>query len=124
MGALIDVIRKGWARLFLLQFRFLSKKRVIPLNTDFGFNRGTPIGRYFIDEFIARYEEKVQGSCLEFGDDRYGSAFPHVTRYEIFSVKPGPKVTLLGNIHNPSDSLYGAFDWIVCTQFRTSCETS
>ncbi len=43
----------------------------VPLNYDFAYKRGTPIMRYYIDQFLEMNRMYIQGNIMEIGDDRY-----------------------------------------------------
>ena len=46
-----------------------------PLSTDFGFSRGTPIDRYYIEQFLQAHSADIRGDTLEVGDDSYSRRF-------------------------------------------------
>ena len=46
-----------------------------PLCRGFGYSRGTPIDRYYIERFLARQSLAIRGRVLEFGDDTYTRRF-------------------------------------------------
>lgn len=52
-------------------------RRVIPLSTQYGFDRGTPIDRYYVDRFFAAQRHLISGKVLEIQTTdhirRYGS---------------------------------------------------
>src|SRR5215210_7162112 len=50
---------------------FGSLRRVTPLSRYFGFDRGLPIDRYYIENFLARQAEDIHGRVLEIGDNSY-----------------------------------------------------
>lgn len=102
----------GWARIGGLQ-------RVAPVSASFGFDRGRPVDRYYIEGFLARHASDVRGRVLEVGDDSYTRRFggAAVTRADVLHVTPGnPAATIVADLadapHVPSDS----FDCIVLTQ--------
>ncbi len=49
----------------------LRRRRLLPLSNDFGFDRGQPIDRYYIDKFIKRHRQDIRGRVLEVGDRTY-----------------------------------------------------
>src|SRR4029453_14668409 len=40
-------------------------RRTRPLSNDFGYDRGTPVDRYYIERFLARHQSDVKGRVLE-----------------------------------------------------------
>ena len=98
---------------------FGSLRRVTPISRYWGFDRGTPIDRYYIEKFLGQHCRDVRGRVLEIGDDSYTCRFggDRVTQRDILHVTPGnPQATIVGDLatadHIPSD----AFDCIILTQ--------
>ena len=55
--------------------RFGSLRRTSPISSSYGFDRGTPVDRYYIESFLREQAGDLRGRILEVGDDRYASAF-------------------------------------------------
>ena len=94
-------------------------RRLAPISRVFGYDRGRPIDRRFIDSFLASHAQDIRGRVLEIGDNAYTMRFggERVTRSDILHVsEAAPQATLIGDLadgdHLPSD----AFDCIVLTQ--------
>lgn len=90
-----------------------------PVHADFGWGRGTPVDRYYIESFLERRRGDIRGRVLEIGDDaysrRYGGA--QVTRQDILHVHAdNPRATLVGDISVASTLPSASFDCIVFTQ--------
>lgn len=90
-----------------------------PVSRAFGYDRGRPVDRYYIESFLARQAADIRGRVLEIGDDSYTRQFGggRVTRSDVLHVAAGnPKATIVADLtsadHIPSDS----FDCIVLTQ--------
>lgn len=99
--------------------RFGDLRRIEPIDGNFGFGRGRPIDRYYIENFLERHSADVKGRVLEVGDDTYTRRFgkEKVTASDVLHVSEGnPRATLVGDLaiadHLPSD----AFDCIILTQ--------
>lgn len=92
-------------------------KSVKPLSTKLGFDRGTPIDRYYIDKFLRLNSKYIQGSCLEVGDNRYTRKYGRkVTHSDVLDKdKQNKQATIYGDLnHLPiADNTY---DCIVLTQ--------
>ena len=91
----------------------------MPVSRDFGWERGTPIDRYYVEQFLGRYASDVRGRVLEIGDDSYSRRFgaDKVTRQDILHVKPGHAgATLVGDLTALGVLPDDAFDCIVLTQ--------
>ena len=92
---------------------------VEPISRDFGFDRGTPIDRYYIERFLERHASEIVGRVLEVGGDDYTRRFgrQHVTRADVLHVRPGnPRATIVGDLTDPAVLPSNAFDCIVLTQ--------
>jgi len=100
--------------------RFGSLRRLEPLSREFGFDRGQPIDRYYIERFLERHSASVQGRVLEIGTDMYTRKFggDRVVASEVLHVeewKPG--VTVVGDLADASLQLEDAhYDCIILTQ--------
>src|SRR4051794_37443694 len=49
--------------------------RTAPISTVFGFDRGTPIDRYYIETFLSKNADDIRGRVLEIGDNSYTVRF-------------------------------------------------
>ena len=94
-------------------------RRVVPISREFGFDRGVPVDRYFIEQFLARNASVIHGRVLEIGDDAYTRRFGagRVMQRDVLHVHDGnPQATFVGSLvsadHVPSD----AFDCVILTQ--------
>lgn len=99
--------------------RFGDLKRLNPISDCFGFDRGIPIDRYYIEAFLERHASDIFGRVLEIGDNAYTRRFggDRVRMSDVLSLKSGePQATFVGDLatadHLPSD----AYDCIVLTQ--------
>ena len=90
-----------------------------PISRDFGFDRGTPIDRYYIERFLERHATEIAGRVLEIGGDEYTRRFggARVTRADVLHVRDGnPRATIVGDLTDPAVLPENAFDCIVLTQ--------
>lgn len=55
--------------------RHIVPRRLKPLSTKFGYDRGTPIDRYWIEDFLNRNRSYIKGRVLEITDDAYTVRF-------------------------------------------------
>jgi glycosyltransferase involved in cell wall biosynthesis len=92
---------------------------VAPISDDFGFERGTPIDRFYIEQFLHRNAADIAGRVLEVGDDAYCRRFggPRITRQDVLHVSADNKAaTLVGDLSRPGTLPAAAFDCLVLTQ--------
>ena len=95
----------------------VSKMR--PLSTDFGFSRGTPIDRYFIEQFLDAHSSDVRGHVLEVGDDTYSRRFggKRIGRQDVLHLEPNREgVTIAGDLSVTGTLPLNTFDCIILTQ--------
>src|SRR5437870_3400829 len=50
-------------------------RHTTPLSEAWGSDRGTPVDRYYIEQFLDRHREDIRGRMLEVRDSRYTSRF-------------------------------------------------
>jgi SAM-dependent methyltransferase len=90
-----------------------------PLSDSWGYDRGIPIDRYYIEAFLARRASDVQGHVLEIQEDDYSRRFggPSVTAQDILDIDAtNPRATIVGDLTDPNTLPDGRFDCIVLTQ--------
>lgn len=93
--------------------------RTWPINDNWGFERGTPIDRYYIGAFLEKYAENIQGRVLEVADNPYTKLFGgnRVERSEILHPTDGnPRATIIADLADSSQVTDELFDCIICTQ--------
>lgn len=99
--------------------RFGDLRRVEPFSRAFGFNRGLPVDRYYIEAFLDRYSGDIGGRVLEIGDDAYTRRFggEQVTQRDVLHVTEGnPQATFVGDLSDAPHLPSNAFDCILLTQ--------
>jgi SAM-dependent methyltransferase len=66
---------------------FLATRSLEPMSKKFGYDRGKPIDRYFIETFLKRNSQKIHGTCLEITDtnyiDTFGTGVTHADALDI-----------------------------------------
>ncbi|MGI9356957.1 MAG: class I SAM-dependent methyltransferase, partial [Rhizobiaceae bacterium] len=86
---------------------------------EFGYDRGEPIDRFYIDEFFAEYGSDISGRVLEVGERRYTVRFggDRVQQSDILSPVPGDAdATIIADLTNAPDIPDDTFDCVVLTQ--------
>jgi SAM-dependent methyltransferase len=84
----------------------------------FGFDRGTPVDRWYVERFLAAHGDCLRGDALEFGDATYLRRFgASGCRHHVLHARPGnPLATLVGDLETGSGLPDNAFDAIIATQ--------
>jgi glycosyltransferase involved in cell wall biosynthesis len=99
--------------------RFGTLRRLSPLNRRFGFDRGQPVDRYYIESFLAAHAGAVRGHVLEVGDDVYSRRFGanRIVRGDILHVVPGfPGATITADLADAPHIPSATFDCVILTQ--------
>jgi SAM-dependent methyltransferase len=99
--------------------RFGGLRRLSPVSRDWGFDRGQPIDRYYIEQFLAAQSGDVRGRALEIDNNSYTRAFggDRVTRSDVLHISDwNPGVTLVGDLTNLDDVESALFDCVIVTQ--------
>ena len=89
-----------------------------PVSRDWGFERGTPIDRFYIERFLEQSRERIRGAVLEFGDDAYTRRFggARVESSDVLDVAARSGATIVADITQPDAVPAGRFDCVICTQ--------
>ena len=90
-----------------------------PVSLDFGFDRGLPIDRYYIERFLGIHRADVRGRVLEVGDDEYSRRYggDRIGRQDILHVHAGnPRATLVGDLADAAVVTDDTFDCLLLTQ--------
>jgi hypothetical protein len=113
-------LRGWWRRPRALRWEDL--RRIEPVSRCFGFDRGQPVDRYYIERFLEQHATDVRGRVLEVAEDSYTRRFGgnRVTRADILHANDeNPKATLVGDLTQiesfPAEAL-AAFDCLLFTQ--------
>jgi glycosyltransferase involved in cell wall biosynthesis len=99
--------------------RFGSLRRLTPISRDFKFDRGKPIDRFYIEQFLAKHKADIRGNVLEIGDDLYTRQFGNdkVAKVDIVHASEGnPKVTIVADLTNAGQIPDDTFDCILLVQ--------
>ncbi len=99
--------------------RFVSLRRVKPVSSIFGLERGQGIDRYYIEKFLSQNAADIRGCVLEIADDRYTSRFgaERVTQSHVLHLRGGhPGTTIVADLTAENHIPSTAFDCIILTQ--------
>jgi len=93
--------------------------RLVPFSKAFGYDRGGPIDRYYIEKFLQQESESICGRVLEIGDNSYTLLYGDgkVVKSDILHVdEKNPAATFIGDISNAPHIPSNNFDCIIFTQ--------
>lgn len=119
LGVAPDPARRRWRLRRLRHPAWLGTiRRTSPLSDHYGRDRGTPVDRYYIEQFLAAERAAIRGRVLEVLNrdytERFGAA---VERSDVLDIDPGnADATIVADLAAaetvPSDS----FDCFILTQ--------
>ncbi len=92
--------------------------RKSPFSTEFGYDRGGPVDRYYIEAFLQQEAALIKGRVLEIGDNEYTLRYGKgITQSDILHVDASnPHATFVGDLSNAPHLPDNSFDCIVLTQ--------
>jgi glycosyltransferase involved in cell wall biosynthesis len=93
--------------------------RLTPFSSDFGFDRGGAVDRFYIETFLEKNQQYVRGRVLEIGDNAYTLRFggARVLHSDILHIDSQDKrATYIGDITDVPQIPSAAFDCIIFTQ--------
>jgi SAM-dependent methyltransferase len=99
--------------------RWGNLRRLRPFSDRYGFDRGLPVDRFYIETFLERNRRAVRGRVLEVKDAAYTRRFggASVTESDILDIDPdNPDATLVADLCEPGSLPTGAFDCFLLTQ--------
>jgi len=118
-----SLLGRAWSRVSRVRERATLRLGQIakdePLCREFGYGRGKPIDRHYIETFLAVHSDDIRGDVLEAGDNAYSKMFggDGISRQHVIHVRPDhPGATICGDLSEPGVLPSEAFDCIILTQ--------
>lgn len=90
-----------------------------PVSKVFGFDRGTPIDRYYIEKFYNENAEYIKDIVLEIADSNYSNKFggKKVSQFEVLHLTSENKLaTLIGDLTKPETIPHNKVNCFICVQ--------
>ena len=93
-------------------------RRVTPIDSNWGFERGTPIDRVYVERFIGAHARDIHGRVLEIAAPDYTNQFgTGVERSDVLMAKAGnPEATIVGDLADAPHIESDTFDCAIVTQ--------
>jgi hypothetical protein len=93
-------------------------RRTRPISKWWGWARGTPVDRHYIEGFLSENRADVRGRAMEVGDVRYITEFggDRVTSTDVLNYVDLPSTTIVADLVDAPDIPDDSFDCIICTQ--------
>jgi SAM-dependent methyltransferase len=111
--------RTTWKRWLKPSRLYLLSGARRPLGSYFGFDRGTPVDRHYIESFLAENRDAVRGVCLEVKSALYTRRFggERVERSDVVDIDPElATANLHGDLRRLTNVGSDSYDCIILTQ--------
>ncbi len=98
---------------------YLLTRRLRPLSTSAGVDRGSPVDRYFIEKFLEANRDCVRGVCLEVKDNAYTLRYggDKVARGDVLDVNPeNTQATIHADLRDLKPIADNTYDCVILTQ--------
>ena len=112
-------IKKRIKYYMMSKIRFGNLRRLTPISRKFGYDRGQPIDRFYIENFLNKHAQDVHGRVMEVGDATYTRRFggDRVAKSDVLHITEGnPEATIVADLTNADQIPSDAFDCIILTQ--------
>jgi hypothetical protein len=89
-----------------------------PVSRQFGFDRGKPVDRWYIERFLDRQRADVRGAVLEVAEDTYTQWYGdgQVTLSDVLHHSGSDQSTVVGDLTTGAGLPSAAYDCFICTQ--------
>ncbi|MFC1722361.1 methyltransferase domain-containing protein [Patescibacteria group bacterium] len=104
---------------FLFDTTQSRKNSLKPISIKYGFDRGKPIDRYYIENFLEKNSACIKGACLEVTDNEYTKRFGgnRVTISDVLDFDKGNKnANIYSDLRNPTNINDETYDCLIMTQ--------
>jgi SAM-dependent methyltransferase len=96
-----------------------SLRRMTPFSRSWGYDRGTPIDRVYIEDFLQTHAEDVRGACLEVLNADYSNRFggARVTSRNVLDIdSSNTAATIVADLSERDSLPEKQFDCVIFTQ--------
>ena len=93
-------------------------RRTTPLSDSWGFDRGTPVDRYYIEHFLNLNRADIHGKVLEIKDSSYTTRYgDRVSKIDILDIdKSNPEATIIADLARADTIAADSFDCFIFNQ--------
>lgn len=102
-----------------LPLRWGSLRRTRPLSSYYGYDRGNPVDRVYIERFLEEHRTDIRGRVLEVRDSRYTHAYgdDRVSAGDVVDIdESNAEATLVADLASPGSLPEERFNCVVVTQ--------
>lgn len=95
-----------------------ARQATRPAADDFGFSRGLPIDRVYIERFLSRHAADIRGAVLEVGDSAYTSRYggDNVEQSDVLHPERSRRATVIGDLASGEGIPTDRYDCIIVVQ--------
>jgi SAM-dependent methyltransferase len=93
-------------------------RRIHPLSDQYGYDRGRPIDRFYIEEFLQEHRSLIRGKTLEVKDNHYTAQFGMgVEASDVLDIDPtNTKATIITDLAAANTVPSNTYDCFILTQ--------
>jgi SAM-dependent methyltransferase len=93
-------------------------RRLEPFSDHYGWDRGTPVDRFYMEKFLAGHREWIRGDVLEIRDSHYTDRFAgaDVTRHVLDIDPANRQATVIADLCEAGSLTAAAYDTVLLTQ--------
>lgn len=97
---------------------FNSILRTTPVNPEWGFSRGVPIDRFYIENFLSKNSQMIRGNILSVGDDYYAQRYSHgaLKRSDVLHISDSRNATIVADLADAPQIASNTFDCFLLIQ--------
>lgn len=95
-----------------------SLRRITPLSTTWGYDRGTPIDRRYVEQFLLAERAAIQGDVMEVQSDDYARRFGQYLRsVQVLDIDAtNPRATIIADLAQADHVPSASCDCFILTQ--------
>jgi glycosyltransferase involved in cell wall biosynthesis/SAM-dependent methyltransferase len=101
------------------KLNFGDLRRVTPISREFGYDRGGPADRYYIENFLKSNASVIKGKVLEIKDDTYASTYGgnKITQIDILDIdEHNTKANIIADLAKANNVPSDTYDCVILTQ--------
>jgi SAM-dependent methyltransferase len=115
----VEVMLRQASRRWRRPARFGRLRRTTPVSRLYGFDRGLPIDRHYIESFLSARAGDIRGRVLDIGDDAYTRRYgaDRVEAVDVLSVTAGnPLATIVADLTRADEIASDRYDCVLLIQ--------
>lgn len=116
---ILNIVRAHVVRFIKPRASYMRTRSQNPISVKYGFDRGKPVDRLFIERFLEENKRAIRGKCLEVVDNSYTVRFggTRVTTSDVIDIFPTAKANIHGDLRNLRESIAdNEYDCLIVTQ--------